>query len=262
MLYGKVFDHRDVLKHTNNPKGDWARACECLGGTAVNILILNLRDHKHPSAGGAQRFTHEVAKRWVSEGHTVSLIASHFAGSARTEIVDGINTIRIGNYVTVRSRARRYYKEHFRGECDVVIDEYTLIPFLAPTYVHEPVIFLVFEVIGEKHITVLPPGVGHVIYHLVEPRWYSRYHDTPTVTISASTKRDLSALGIKTIHEVPIGIDNNALERIPAKEKRPTLLFVGLLKKATRVDHAIRAFRLIQADLPDAQLWVVGAVQN
>jgi glycosyltransferase involved in cell wall biosynthesis len=224
----------------------------------MEILILNLRDQKHPHAGGAELFTHEVAKRWVCQGHTVSWIAANFKGGARNEVVDGIKIVRLGNYVTVRLLAREYYNTHFKGKCDIVIDEYTLKPFFAPKYAREPVVFVVFEVIGQKHLSVLPPGMGHIIYYWFEPRWYKFYRDVPTVTISRSTKNDLLKRDINKVDVVPIGIGHNPLDRIPNKEEVPTLLYVGLLKKANRVDHCIRALQLIASEIPETRLWIVG----
>ena len=49
------------------------------GETArLRILFLNWRDIENPDAGGAEVFTHEVAKRWVAAGHDVTLLASGF----------------------------------------------------------------------------------------------------------------------------------------------------------------------------------------
>ncbi len=224
----------------------------------MRILILNLRDHTHPSAGGAEIFTYEVAKRWAASGHTVSLIASSFAGAARTEVIDGIKIIRLGNYYTVRSQARAYYRQHFKGKCDAVIDEYTNIPFLAPKYVEEPVIFLVHEVIGEKHLAVLPPVVSHLMHYVVEPRWYACYRNVDTVTVSNSTRDELLRFGVTKVHVLPQGLSNKPLEAVPPKEQVPTLLFVGLLKRANLVDDCIRAFELIESGIPEVKLWVVG----
>jgi glycosyltransferase involved in cell wall biosynthesis len=42
------------------------------------------------------------------------------------------------------------------------------------------------------------------------------------------------------------------------KEEVPTSLFVGLLKKANLVDHAVKAFRLIASEIPEATLWIAG----
>jgi glycosyltransferase involved in cell wall biosynthesis len=224
----------------------------------MKILMLNLRDHKHPRAGGAERFTHEVAKRWVAEGHAVTIIASNFESGAKTEVVDGVNIIRLGNYFTVQWKARQYYKQHFKGNCDVVVDEYTNIPFLAPRFVREKVIFLVHEVIGEKYVSCLPPGVGHFAHYWLEPYWYRCYRATPTVTVSASTANDLRDLGLTNVEVVPEGLSHHPAERVPRKEEAPTFLFVGLLKKTNLVEHAVQAFRLIASEIPEATLWIVG----
>ncbi len=224
----------------------------------MRILILNLRDHTHPRAGGAEVFTHEVAKRWVAHGHAVTLIASNFAGGAPEEVIDGIRIIRLGNYLTVRSQARSYYRKHLRGNCDVVVDEYTNIPFLAPRFVQEPVIFLVHEVVGAKHLVVLPPGVSHLMHYVMEPRWYACYRNISTVTVSNSTRDDLQRFGITKVRVVPQGLSNEPLEKVPPKEDVPTFLFVGLLKKANLTDECIRAFETIESEIPEAQLWIVG----
>jgi glycosyltransferase involved in cell wall biosynthesis len=224
----------------------------------MRILILNLRDYTHPHAGGAEVFTHEVAKRWVAQGHAVALIASSFAGAAHIEDIDGVKVIRLGNYLTVRSQARAYYRKHFQGKCDVVIDEYTNIPFLAPQFVQEPVIFLVHEVIGPKHLAVLPPGISHLVHHVLEPRWYANYRNIDTVTVSNSTRDDLLGFGIDKIRVVPQGLGREPLDGVSTKEKVPTFLFVGLLKKANLVDDCIKAFKLIHSEIPEARLWIVG----
>jgi glycosyltransferase involved in cell wall biosynthesis len=224
----------------------------------MRILILNLRDHTHPHAGGAEVFTHEVAKRWVADGHAVTLIASNFVGGARTEVIDGVRIIRLGNYLTVRSEARSYYRKHLRWNFDVVVDEYTNIPFLAPQFVREPVVFLVFEVVGAKHLAVLPPGIGHLMHYVVEPRWYAHYRNVDTVTISNSTRDDLLKLGILKTKVVPVGLNHQPLEELAPKEQVPTFLYVGLLKKANRPDECISAFELIESEIPEAKLWIVG----
>jgi glycosyltransferase involved in cell wall biosynthesis len=224
----------------------------------VRILILNLRDHQHPRAGGAEVFTHEVAKRWVAEGHAVTIIASAFESGEKTDVVDGVSIIRLGNYFTVRYKARQYYKKHLKGKCDVVVDEYTNIPFLAPRFVQEKVVFLVHEVIGEKYISGLPPVIGHLAHYWLEPRWYRCYRNTQTVTVSTSTANDLRDLGLSNVEIIPEGLSHSPVERVPRKEEAPTFLFVGLLKKANLVDHAIKAFRLIASEIPEATLWVVG----
>ena len=41
----------------------------------LRILIFNWRCWLNPAMGGAEVFTHEVAKRWVKAGHEVTLFS-------------------------------------------------------------------------------------------------------------------------------------------------------------------------------------------
>lgn len=43
------------------------------------------------------------------------------------------------------------------------------------------------------------------------------------------------------------------------KEAVPTVVFIGRLSANKRPDHAIRAFGLVRREMPDAQMWVIGA---
>lgn len=224
----------------------------------MKILIFNIRDIKNPNAGGAEVFTHEVAKRWVQNGNEVTLIASNFVGGLKNELIDGVNIIRLGNTVSIFWKAKKYYKKFLSGNYDIVIDEYTLRPFFASSYVSEKVIFLIHEMAKEKYFYDLPPLISHSFYHFFEPRWVRHYKDTPTITVSNSTREDLLELGFTNIRIVPEGIGFKTVEEIPKKEEKPTLLYVGLLKKVNLVDHVIEAFKIIEKELPEAKLWIVG----
>lgn len=39
----------------------------------MRILWLNWKDIRHPEAGGAEVYTHEIAKRLVEKGYEVTL---------------------------------------------------------------------------------------------------------------------------------------------------------------------------------------------
>lgn len=225
---------------------------------SLRILIFNLRDRANPEGGGAEVFTHEVAKCWVAGGHEVTLVSSLFRDASQREVIDGVTVIRMGNPVTVYPLAKRYYKEKLRGRFDVVIDEYTCRPFMTPRFVREPLVFLVNELAGEKYGHVLPPVLSHLFQWWIEPLWMRRYRSFPTVTISLSTQKDLEELGFSDIAIVPMGVGFEPVVEIPAKEDVPTLLFVGLLKETNLADHAIEAFRLVCRVFPHARLWIAG----
>ena len=50
----------------------------------MRILILTWRDLAHPQAGGAEVYTEQVARRWVADGHDVTLFATADSVTAAT----------------------------------------------------------------------------------------------------------------------------------------------------------------------------------
>lgn len=49
---------------------------------------------------------------------------------------------------------------------------------------------------------------------------------------------------------IPEGLSFGSVEKIPNKEEKPTLVFIGRLKKDKLPDHAITPFQVIQRQLP------------
>lgn len=225
----------------------------------MNILIYNWRDIKNPAAGGAEVFTHEIAKRLVSQGHEISLFTSAFDGCKRTETVDGVQIIRSGNRYTVYFKAEQYYKKH-AGEFDVVIDEINTRPFMTPKFVKDgtPVIALIHQLAREFWFLETRFPVNWLGYHLLEDRWLKNYIDIPTMTVSQSTKHDLIDLGFKDLTIISEGLNIVPVPAVPEKEEEPTFIFVGRMGHAKRPDHVVEAFIHINKSIPNAKLWMVG----
>ena len=87
----------------------------------VRVLWYNWKDIKHPEAGGAEVFTHEVAKRLVLRGYAVTLFTSSFEGARKEDEDDGVRIIREGSRSSVFRRAREFY-DLDESEFDIVID--------------------------------------------------------------------------------------------------------------------------------------------
>ena len=211
--------------------------------------------------GGAEVFTHEVAKRWVTAGHEVTLFTSEFSGCKQEEVLDGVRVVRAGGKFGVYWNAKRFYRRVFSKEgYDVVIDEINTRPFFAPKFVKnkEKVVALIHQLAREYWFYETPFPVSYIGYHFLENRWLRNYVDVPTVTVSESTKQDLAALGFRKVFIVPEGLDSRLLTKAPEKEKYPVVAYVGRLKKAKRPDHAIRSFKVVKEKVPDAELWVLG----
>lgn len=225
----------------------------------MRILIFNWRDIKNPGAGGAEIVTHECAKRWVKAGHEVTLFTTAFPMSKADEIIEGINVIRRGNRYTVYWHAFRYYRKHFQGKFDLVIDEINTLPFFTPLYVKEPIVALTHQLCRKIwfYESWFPIAI---IGFLLEPLCLKIYRNIPIMTVSQSTKKDLVKLGFKAerIHIVPEGIDFKPLAKVTSKEKYPTLVYVGRLKKSKRIHHILKAFSLIKKEKPKARLWLIG----
>src|SRR3989338_11406818 len=97
----------------------------------MNILILNWRDIKNPSRGGAELLTHELAKRLVSSGHQVYQISERFSGSSEKERIDGVTIVRLGKWWSVHLLAFIYYITRLHSKIDIILDEVHWLPFYA-----------------------------------------------------------------------------------------------------------------------------------
>ncbi len=230
----------------------------------MKILILNWRDIKNPSSGGAEILTHEIAKRFVKEGHAVYLVSSLFTGAKKEEDIDGVKIYRAGSesivpfHKSVHVAVYNLYKKRFAGNVDVVIDEVHGIPFFTPFYVKEKKIVLVCEVAQDiwDHTFSFP---WNIIGKIVERLYLLLYRNLPFMTISQSTKIDLETFGIssKNITVLPMGI-NRIIIKEQKKDKNPTMLFAGRLNKIKGIEDAIAAFAIISQKVNKAVFWIVG----
>jgi len=211
--------------------------------------------------GGAEVFTHEVAKRWVASGHEVSLFTSQFPGSKREDFLDGIEIVRAGGRLTVYQAAKKNYAKRFKAQkFDVVIDEINTVPFFAPKFIknNEKVVALIHQLAREYWFYEMPFPISYLGYHFLENRWLKQYVDVPTVTVSESTRKDLTNLGFKRVSVVPQGLNFKPLDCLPEKDSKPVVVFSGRLKRAKRPDHALKAFKIVKDHLSDSELWVFG----
>jgi glycosyltransferase involved in cell wall biosynthesis/O-antigen/teichoic acid export membrane protein len=225
----------------------------------LRVLFLNWRDITNPEAGGAEVYTHEVARRWVEQGHQVSLLTSRFSGSSQAETVDGVRIRRMGRlrngsfHVLVQRELARL------SGFDVVIDEINTIPFLTPLWGRRlpPVVTLIHQLAVEVWDAEVPRPLA-AIGRRLEPRLLRLYEDAPVVTVSESTRGDLQRLGLRNVHVVPVGLEMPPELDGVSKEEAPTFLFVGRLTPNKRPDHAVQAFRTIRERVPEARMWIVG----
>lgn len=231
----------------------------------MKILILNWRDIRNPQSGGAELLTHEMAKRWIVLGHSVTQLSSAY-GDAHDEVIDGVHIIRRGcrnifsGKLPVHLEAFFWYMRYGRRKFDVVIDEIHGIPFFTPFYVKEKKVALLCEVADDIWDIVFKFPLN-IIGKMIENIYFSFYKDIPFLTISHSTKQDIITKGVQKDHITILPMGISLPKKLPksTKEKHDTIIFVGRLTKAKGVEDAVYMFSELTKDIPKIRLWIVGS---
>lgn len=220
----------------------------------MRILILNRRDISNPSGGGAEVYTHEIARGLTEKyGCDVSVFASRFPGCAQQEIVDGVTYVRRGNEVTVHLKGF-YYALRNRSRFDCIVDEFNGVGFF--TFVFPNAMLLIYQLYREFWLREF--GAMGWFPYLIEPLILSLYKRKRTITISPSTKNDLEKLGFRRIAVVMVGLQRAPLSDPGEKEKDPTLVFLGRLKSTKRPEDALKIYAIVRRQLPECRLWIIG----
>lgn len=231
----------------------------------MKILIFSWRDIKHPGWGGAEVLTLELAKRWVREGHRVSLVSANFPGAKNEETIEKVKVFRPAmfyaqspfEYLTYLYRTARFYQKRLSGKYNLVIDQVHGLPFFTPFFVKEKVILFPLEVAKRIwfHEVRFPFSL---VGYLLELAYIKIFRNLPFLTISPSTAKELTNLGVKKVFTVAPGINFKPLKKLPRKNEFPQLISLGRITKMKRIGETIQAFRLLHKEFPHIQLVVIG----
>lgn len=223
----------------------------------LRILVLNWKCHRHPAAGGAEVYTHEVAKRWAAAGHTVTVFAPETAGAPPVEQVDGYTVHRRGNRLSVYRQARRFWYER-RDDFDVIVDEVNTRPFEAPLWADVPVVAVFHQLARDVWFHELPVPVAAAGRYVLEPAWIRAYHDVPVATISDSSAASLRHAGLGRVINVGVGGSMPAEMLASTKSKVPSIAFVGRMVSAKRPLDALAAFEHARRELGEGEFVLIG----
>jgi glycosyltransferase involved in cell wall biosynthesis len=122
------------------------------------------------------------------------------------------------------------------------------------------VVLLAHHLFGTTAFQAGPPPVASLTW-LLELPIPAVYRKLRTIAVSESTKDDLVRRGMRAdrIRVVPNGIDIEYFAPASGpRTTRPTLLFVGRLKKYKRVDLVIDALALLARQGMDVELLIAG----
>lgn len=223
--------------------------------------MLNWRDLSHPAAGGAELLTMRVLERLARRGWDVEWFSGAYDGCVRHEVADGITFVRAGSQMTVHVEAYLRYRKQ-RGRFDVIVDQINTIPFYAARYMDAPVIAFFHQLAQEVWIYEKGPLIGRGGAAL-EPLYLRPYRDRPVITVSPSSAQSLRSIGFRG----PIRLLDEAVDEpcdAAPSEKSPSrdVVIIGRLTPSKRIDHAIRAARIMCDRGWRGRLFVIGGGTN
>jgi len=226
----------------------------------AHILAINWQDISHPLGGGAEVHLHEISKRLVQHGCQVTVLCSRYRDSAAEEEIDGVAIVRRSSRAAFNFAVPHAYRQ-LRRCCafDLVIDDINKIPFYTPLYVREPILALVHHLF-QKSIFLQAAWPAAAYVYSAE-KWIPRvYRHTPFAAVSESTRSELRSLGIQTeIDLLPNGVDLDSYTvRQELRPAKPTIGYIGRLKKYKSIDHFLRAIPAVAAEVPDLRAVIVG----
>ncbi|MEU4822342.1 glycosyltransferase family 4 protein [Actinomadura sp. NPDC023710] len=231
----------------------------------LRLAVVNWRDPWHPSAGGAERYAWELARRFAGEGARVHYVTSRAPGQKRRERIEDVEFVRLGGRFTVYPLVLLWMLGFRLGRrrFDAVVDCQNGIPFFTPWVVPRRVpVFCVIHHVHDAQFGLYFPGwlawVGQVLEGPVS-RWTYRRH--ALVVVSPSTERAVrERLGwTGPTHVVPNGTvvaDPDGAVSEPAGD--PDLVCVTRLVPHKRLPLLLDLAGALRETHPGLRLHIVG----
>jgi len=228
----------------------------------MNLLVVNWNDLKNPYAGGAEVHLEELLRRLVLRGHQVTLFCSGWSGCEREEVVEGVRIVRRGNRYNFNLVAPLHLRRLTRqSRYDLLIEDINKIPFYTPLYLKMPRLVVIPHLFATTVFHEINFLLGTYIY-IAERPLVSVYRGSRFNVISESTADDIAARGIQRerLSIIHCGIDRSVYYPDPtvSKYERPTVLYLGRIKKYKSIQHVVLALKKVRARIPDARLMIVG----
>jgi glycosyltransferase involved in cell wall biosynthesis len=224
------------------------------------LLIVNWRDLKNPETGGAELHLHEVCRHLIASGIKCVLYAHTWPGAPEYENIEGLEVYRRGNRFlfnfTVWFCIRGWIRKH---KPDLVIDDSNKVPFFLPWICSTPVVVRIHHLFGK--VVFKETGFFTAMYvYCLERLGIAAWKKRPVITVSESTRRELSGFGIKNVRIAPNGVDHSRFASAQKYQKKKcTLTYVGRIKKYKRLNWIIEAVAGLKEQFPDLELIIAGS---
>lgn len=228
-----------------------------------HVLAVNFRDPGHPEAGGAELHLEEILLEALRRGARVTWLASGFRGGAPEAEHRGMRIVRRGDWWDFNMIAPGVLKREFSGADapDLVIEDINKAPCFTPQATKAPVAVVVPHLFGATAYREANALIATYVVALeaMIPWCYRRAR---FLAISQSTRDDLVRRGVprERVTVVHCGLDHARYRPDPsiAKHARPTIVYVGRLRRYKGVDWVLRTLPRVRVRVPDVRLAVLG----
>ena len=226
----------------------------------LRVLVLNWRDVRHPQAGGAEHYMHQITRRWAQAGVHVTWFTSRAAGQRTAEVIDGIRILRAGGELSLYLRAAARMVRS-RTDVDVVIDCQNGIPFFSPLFMGTdvPVVQVVHHVHQDQFDTRFPRPIAALGRFLESTATRRVYGPRAVAAVSPSTRQELRH---RLRFTCPIFVVPNGTVDVPGltgpRDPDPTVAVVSRLVPHKRIDLLLHHVRTAAQRVPGLRVDVVG----
>jgi glycosyltransferase involved in cell wall biosynthesis len=199
----------------------------------------------------------------VDAGWHVDLVCAGYEGAPSRDVIDGVNIHRHGHWTVANFVLPPVVKRLLKtGGYDLLVEDINKIPFYTPLYRGDtPLVAIVPHLFGKTVYREANPLTASYVYgaESLIPRVY---RDVDFEVISPSTRDDLIARGMDggRIRTIYCGLEHEkfTLADPPPRSETPLVVSWSRLRRYKSLDVAIKAFRIIQDQLPAARMLVMG----
>lgn len=223
------------------------------------ILIFNWRDVRHSWAGGAETYLHQLARRWVQAGHSVTLFTSHDHKTRLQDTIAGVRIIRRGGFFSVYLFAPLYYLLKLHPHTDIIIDSENGVPFFTPLFSPKPLALLIYHIHQQVFRKNLPFPFSAIAMFAESTLTRWAYSKPQIITISESSKQDIINLNLTPENNINIIHPGTDLKPTGAQKTAfPSFVYLGRLKQYKNISTVIHAFSQLHKRHQSAKLYIAG----
>jgi glycosyltransferase involved in cell wall biosynthesis len=221
----------------------------------MKILWLAHRDPMNPRAGGAERIIYEVGKRFIQDGHDLTIFSGGW-GNRKKDIIDGITIIRFGKNLGPHIALPVHL---LKNKYDVIIaDLGHAVPWVSPILLRRKTVVSFLHL----HARSLPGQTVRLLAYsitILEKLYFIIYKKAHFVTISNTSLYDLENLGIKSENISVINPGVNAELFHPSiKTDYPSLVYFGGMRPYKRPEEPLYLLKGLRNELRDLKLTMIG----